>query len=241
MAEQQLLNEFVERLRGAAGQNLVSVILYGSAADGEFHPGYSDLNVLCCLRDTSYMELAKMAPIVDWWRAKKHHPPLVLTQEELKASTDIFSIEFTDMKRRYRVLYGEDLLSGLNVPMTHHRQQLEYELREKLFLLRQHLLLAGSDEKKLWEVMLHSLSSFTTLFRHVLTEMGEPERKHSRGAVAELSRRLKFDDLAVLQLLDVRGKKIDCWELQARSVAGRYLQIIEQVASAVDTMQGSGK
>ncbi len=44
------------------------------------------------------------------------------------------------MKQRNRVLYGEDVLSTLNVPMTLHRSQLEYELREKLFLLRQHLV-----------------------------------------------------------------------------------------------------
>ena len=237
MTEEALLNEFVERLRTAAGENLVSMILYGSAAQGEFHPEYSDLNLLCFVRNTSFISLEKVSPVMDWWRGRKHHAPLVLTPDELKASADVFSIEFMDMKQRYRVLYGEDLLRDLSVPMTHHRQQLEYELREKLFLLRQHLLSAGSDEKKLWDVMLHSLSSFTTLFRHALIELGEQAPKHSREAVAELSERLQFDDLPFLQLIDVRGKKIDRWELRAREVASRYLKTIEQVATAVDTMQ----
>lgn len=240
MTEEQLLNEFVEKLRGAAGENLISVVLYGSAANGEFHPEYSDLNLLCFVRDTSFMALSKIAPVVDWWRGKKHQPPLLLTADELKASADVFSIEFADMKQRYRVLYGEDLLRDVSVPMTHHRQQLEYELREKLFLLRQHLMLAGSDEKKIWDVMLHSLSSFTTLFRHVLIELGERERLHSREAVAQLSSQLKFDDLAFLQLLDIRAKKMDRWELRARDVANRYLKTIEQVATVVDTMQSPG-
>lgn len=236
MAEEQLLNEFVEKLRGVAGENLVSAVLYGSAAQGDFHPEYSDLNLLCFVRDSSFAALAKMAPVVDWWRGKKHRPPLLLTPDELKASADVFSIEFTDMKQQYRILYGEDLLRELNVPMTHHREQVEYELREKLFLLRQHLLLAGSDEKKLWDVMLHSLSSFTTLFRHVLIELGKQAPRHSREAVTELSERLRFDDLAFLQLIDIRAKKSDRWELRARDVASRYLQTIEQVATAVDTM-----
>ena len=237
MSDETVLNEFVEKLRGAAGENLVSLILYGSAAQGEFHPEYSDLNLLCFVRDTSFVSLTHVAPAMDWWRSKKHHPPLVLTPDELSTSADVFSIEFLDMKQRYRVLYGEDLLRDLSVPMTNHRQQLEYELREKLFLLRQHLLLVGSDEKKLWDVMLHSLPSFTTLFRHVLVELGEGTPKHSRDAVAELSERLKFDDLPFLQLMDVRGRKIDRWELRATQVASRYLKTIEQVSTAVDTMQ----
>src|SRR5438876_5426597 len=163
MAHEKLLSEFVEKMRTAAGENLVSVILYGSAAEGEFHPEYSDLNLLCVLRDASFASLSKIADVVEWWRGKKHHPPLVLTQTDLRTSADVFSIEFVDMKQRHRVLYGEDVLSNLDVPMQMHRSQLEYELREKLFLLRQHLLVAGSNEKQIWEVMLNSLSSFTTL------------------------------------------------------------------------------
>ena len=35
------------------------------------------------------------------------------------------------------------------------------------------VMLAGTNEKQLWEVMLQSLTSFTTLFRHVLIELGK--------------------------------------------------------------------
>ena len=240
MTHDMVLTEFVEKMRAAAGNNLSSIILYGSAADGEFHPEYSDLNLLCIVSDTSFASLAKIAPVAEWWRGKKHHPPLVITSQDLKTSADVFSIEFLDMKQRYRVLFGEDVLRGLDVPMQLHRRQIEYELREKLFLLRQHVLLAGTDEKRLWEVMLRSLSSFTTLFRHVLVELGDQGRKHSRDAVVELSKRLNFSDSAFLQLLDVRAKKTDQKQLRAADVAARYLQAVEQVVTAVDTMQSPG-
>jgi len=119
-----------------------------------------------------------------------------------------------------------------------HRFQLEYELREKSFLLRQQLLLANNNESELWEVMLHSLSSFTTLFRHVLLELGEAERKHSRDAVVELSKRLSFDESAFLQLIDIRAKQVDRKQLRATDVAERYTRAIERITSAVDRMEG---
>jgi hypothetical protein len=239
MTEEKVIGEFIERLRAPLAANLVSVILYGSAAEGEFHPEYSDLNLLCVLRDASFPALARMVDVVQWWRGKKHHPPLVLTRQELTASADVFSIEFVDMKQRYRVVFGEDVLRDLNVPMQMHRAQLEYELREKMFLLRQHILLAGNNEKQLWEVMLNSLSSFTTLFRHVLLELGEQTRKHSREAVEELASRLNFDASPFVQLIDVRAKRVDRKGLRAGDVAQRYLSSIERVATAVDTMQSS--
>src|SRR5256712_2727205 len=241
MAHEKLLSEFVEKMRTAAGENLISVILYGSAAEGEFHPEYSDLNLLCVLRDTSFASLSKIASAVEWWRKnkKKYHPPLVLTPQELKDTADVFSIEFVDMKQRHRVLYGEDVLRNLDVPVHLHRSQLEYELREKLFLLRQHILVAGAREKDLWEVMLNSLSSFTTLFRHMLIELGEQGRKHSRDAVQELASRLNFDSSAFVQLMDVRAKKSDRKQFRAMDVAGRYLSAIGTVTTAVDKMPGS--
>jgi predicted nucleotidyltransferase len=236
---QELLTEVVARLRTSAGDNLVSVILYGSAAEGEFHPEYSDLNLLCVVRDTSFASLSKFNHTAEWWRKKKHHPPLVLTPKELKDTADVFSIEFIDMKQRYRVLYGDDVLRDLNVPMHLHRHQLEYELREKLVLLRQHVLLAGDKEKPVWEVMLNSLSSFTTLFRHVLIELGVQGRKRSREAVEELASRLNFDPSAFVQLMDVLARQADRKQFRAADVAQRYLAAIEAVAAAVDTMQNS--
>src|SRR5438874_9555597 len=239
MAHEKLLSEFVEKMRTAAGENLISVILYGSAAEGEFHPEYSDLNLLCVLRDTSFASLSKIASAVEWWRKKKYHPPLVLTPQELKDTADVFSIEFVDMKQRHRVLYGEDVLRNLDIPMHLHRSQLEYELREKLFLLRQHIMLAGSNEKQLWEVMLQSLSSFTTLFRHTLIELGQTGRQHSLDAVKEVGTRLNFDSSAFVHLIEVRARKTDRKQLRAADVAAQYLTGIETVAAAVDTIQSS--
>jgi predicted nucleotidyltransferase len=235
----ELTTEFVNRIRRAAGDNVLSVVLYGSGADGEFHPEYSDLNLLCVVRDASFASLAKIAEVAEWWRGKKHHPPLILTVEELSASAGVFSIEFLDMKQRYRVLYGEDVLQGLQVPMALHLFQLRYELREKLVLLRQHVLLAGKSDKQLWEVMLHSLSSFTTLFRHVLVELGEKGRKHSREAVTELSARMNFDASPFVLLMDMRAGKLERKQVRASEVAAGYLAGIEKVSMTVDTMQSS--
>src|SRR2546430_17378213 len=98
-----------------------------------------------------------------------------MTLEELRRSADVFAIELLDMHEHHRVLFGNDALKGLSVPMHLHRAQVEYELREKLILLRQRLLLAAGDKLKLWELLLSSLPAFATLFRHVLITFGDPK------------------------------------------------------------------
>jgi predicted nucleotidyltransferase len=239
MVAEKQINEFISRLRVASGENLQSVILYGSAADGEFHPDFSNINLLCVLRESSFATLTAIAPTVEWWTKQKHHEPLVLTREELQSSTDVFSIELLDMQHRHRLLFGADVLSGLKIPMHLHRAQLEYELREKLILLRERLLLAANDKKQLWDLMLHSLSTFTTLFRHGLIALGATPPKAKRETIKELAARISFDASAFLQLLDIREHKAETKQFDVADVFARYLNAVQQVTAAVDKMLDS--
>jgi hypothetical protein len=233
------IDEVVSRLRRAAGDNLESVILYGSATAGEFHPEFSNVNLLCVLRETSFAALSALAPAVEWWTRRKHTAPLTFTREELERSADVFSIELLDMQHRHRVLWGSDVLSGLRISTQWHRAQVEYELREKLILLREQLLLAAGSRQRLWELLLRSLPAFTTLFRHTLIALGEPEPESKRAAIATLATRVSFDASALLQLLDIRERKLSHKRLDATDVAARYLAALQQVAAAVDRLLDS--
>jgi len=236
MVAEKQINEFISRLRAACGENLQSVILYGSAADGEFHPDFSNINLLCVLRESSFAALIAMASAVGWWTRQKHREPLVLAGEELESSTDVFSIELLDMQHRHRVLFGDDVLSGLSIPMHLHRAQLEYELREKLILLRERLLLAANNKKQLWELMLGSLSTFTTLFRHALIALGDTPPKTKREVIQALAARIPFDASAFLQLLNIRERKAGAKQFDVADVFARYLLAVQQVTVAVDRM-----
>lgn len=238
-AVEKQIAEFVGRLHSAAGNNLESVVLYGSAAGDEFHPEFSDVNLLCVLRETSFAGLSRVAPAVEWWARRKHRAPLVMTREEMQRSADVFAIEFLDMKERHRVLCGEDPLGGLKIPMRHHRQQVEYELREKVILLRERFLVAAGNPAQLWDLLLHSLPSFSTLFRHALIALGETPPQSRRETVQTLAARAGFDPGVILQLLDVRAGKATRKQLDVHAVFSRYLETVQQAAAAVDTMLDS--
>src|ERR1035438_2357065 len=107
------LSDLVERLQKAHGDTLLSVILYGSAAAGEDHDQYSDLNILCVLTQVTPQELADSEPVMNWWRAKGNPSPLLLSEQEVRTSTDCFPIEFHDMQERRRMLFGKDIIESL--------------------------------------------------------------------------------------------------------------------------------
>jgi hypothetical protein len=80
------VSEFVKRLQEAAGTNLESVILYGSAISQHYDPEYSNINLLCVLKDTALSKLLALAPAIRWWAKQKHPEPLVMTRQELERS-----------------------------------------------------------------------------------------------------------------------------------------------------------
>jgi predicted nucleotidyltransferase len=238
MVPEKLISDFVNRLRAAAGTNLRSVILYGSAAAGDYIPDYSDVNLLCVLGDASFASIRALAATVTWWTKQKHRVPLLMSEEELRRSADVFSVEFLDMKQSYRVLWGEDALKGLAIPMRFHRAQVEYELREKTILLRQRLLMVAGDAAAMWELLLRSVPAFATLARHALIALGETGAASKREAVEKLAAKVGFDASAFSQLLDVRERKADRKTFDVDELFARYLKAVEQITAAVDAMLG---
>jgi predicted nucleotidyltransferase len=236
MGPEKLIDEFVERIRAAAGTNLVAAILYGSVAAGDYVADHSDVNLLCVLGETSFAAIERLAPVVAWWTKQKHRVPLLLSAEEMRRSADVFSIEFLDMRRYYRVLWGEDVLKTLEIPMRLHRAQVRYELREKTILLRQHLLVVGGKDGAKWELLLRSLPAFGTLFRHALVAMGETGAGSKRESATALAGKLGVDAGVFGELLDIRERRKDRKAAKVDDVFARYLKLVEQVTAAVDRM-----
>jgi predicted nucleotidyltransferase len=242
MGPEKLINEFVERMRTAAGANLLSAILYGSAAAGDYVADYSDVNLLCVLRETSFAAIEALAPAIGWWAKQKHRVPLLMSANEMRRSADVFSIEFLDMRRHYRVLWGEDFLKTLEIPMRLHRAQVEYELREKTILLRQRLLVvsgnSSANQEAKWDLLLQSLSAFGTLFRHALIALGGvgESAESKREAAVTLARQLGIDTSVFAELLDIRERRKDRKTVRVDEMFARYMKLVDEVTASVDKM-----
>jgi predicted nucleotidyltransferase len=165
---QRLLDELVRRLSDALGDDLVSVVLYGSAAADDFQERVSDLNVLAVLAEIGERQLEQAYGPVNWWLNRKQPAPIVLSVEEIENASDAFAIEFLDIRAAYRILHGEDLVGSIEIESAHHRHQVEHELRSLLLRLRERYLGMQKDTKALRALLTDSLPSFSTLFRHAV-------------------------------------------------------------------------
>ena len=230
------LNELVDRLRKAQRDRLQSVILYGSAAAGDHHEQFSDLNVLCVLTRVTPAELADAEPIFQWWRAQGNPSPLLLSEDELRTSTDCFPIEFHDMQERRRVLFGPDVIQDLVIDKVFYRAQVEMELRAKLLRLRQKAAGVLADKKALLQLMLDSVPNFLVLSRHALLASGKSAGWRKREIVQHLPD-IGVDGSPFDTLLDLREQKKKAGDVDPEAVFASYLRQIEAVVAHVDRLE----
>jgi predicted nucleotidyltransferase len=229
-----ILDELVSRLRKSFGDQLVSVVLYGSAAAGDHHGRYSDYNVLCVLDQVTPRELSRAEEIFRWFRERGNPAPLLLSEREALTSTDCFPIEFHDIRAQHRILHGRDLVANMDIDRSFYRAQVEHELRAKLLRLRQKASGVLSDNDLLRKLLADSLSTFCVLFRHAILLSGGEAPALKRDIVASSAQRFGFDPSPFERLLDLREEKIKPRDLDPAAAFEPYLRGIGAVIDAVD-------
>jgi hypothetical protein len=233
MTKDELLQQFVTLARNAVGDNLESVVLYGSTVRGDAQAPYSDLNLLCVVRSTTRAELEKMSSLVHWWsQGQGQRSPLIFTADELRRSADVFAIELLDMQRSHRVLYGAEIIAGIPVPMNLHRVQVEHELRTLIQKLRQHYLHGPAEEASLRTVLAKSLSSVVTLLRHTLIAMDHDAPIDRHDVLNQVHKHMGVNVHALQAVLEMR--KTASAKGSVGSLYGNYLEALEHICDQLD-------
>jgi aryl carrier-like protein len=239
------LKELVAKLENAFHDRLVSVILYGAAA-APHASADADLNIFCVLKQVTPRELSDGEPVVRWWRGRGHISPLMMSEEEAQNSTDSFSLEFTDMQERRKVLYGIDAIADLHVDPKYYRVQLEHDLRSKLLRLRQQAAAVLSDDAALLKLCLDSVATFCLLGRHALraahVDFAYKNAEHQRRAVVEhLAKTMRADMTSFTLLLDLREavahQKTPPVSVPPAELFAAYLECVRKLVEFVDRLE----
>ena len=228
------LDELAQKLKAAAADNLKAVILYGSAATEEFHSKHSDLNILCLVDQADAAHVEALHGAVEWWIRRGQRPPLVFTLEELRRSADIFTIELLDMKSRHRILYGENVLAEISVPLHYHSIQVERELRTDWLRLRQAILAAPKKTKVYLDLMVSSFSAFAALFRHALIALGEAPAETKREAIDRIAQFAGADPAGFQTILSLREGKLSARDINIQKTLNQYFSFVAAVTDKFD-------
>jgi hypothetical protein len=158
---------------------------------------------------------------------------------ELQDAADVFPIEFHQMEKARRILYGRDPLEFVKISPANLRHQTEYELRTKLIQLRRLYIPASASLARLSALLSDSLASFAALFRSVLILKGEEPPITKEESVRATARALSLDETTFERIFDLRaGKGAALTQAEAERLFSTYMEQMERVIEAVDRIEG---
>ncbi len=233
---QKHLKNFLDDLKAIYSDQLISVILYGSAAGEDFVVGRSDINTLVILKKVTFQALKKYLPCQKKYQKQNIVAPLFLEPEYIQTSADTFPIEFLDIKARHQVLYGEDFFSKIEVPLKNLRLQCEQEIKGKLVRLRQHFLEVGSSPSKLEKLISSSFSSLVPIWRNLLRLKGKNHSKNIDDLFNQIETEFNYPSEVFRKIWKFKKNQIKFSAKELEPIFADYLDKIQEFSDLVDQL-----
>lgn len=232
----KLLKGYIDELLKIHQENILSIFLCGQAAAGDYLPRISNINLFVILEELNFQDLKKSLKVISKGINKKISAPLFLTRKHIQTSTDVFPIEFLEMKENHLLLYGEDLLSSLEVNPEHIRLFCEEQIKGKLIRIRQAYLEIGLKRKGIEALLKESLASLAPVLRSLIRLKGKSPAIEREKIYGQLCAEFNLDQDVFLAILrDSRNdEKIAGQDVE--TFFERYIGQIQKLTIAVDQL-----
>lgn len=136
----------IDNLRQTLGDDLIAVVLFGSAAENR-RRAVSDTNLAVVVKRFDAQRTAACREVVALSRVALRLRLLLLRSDEVSAASSAFAVKFADIQRRRKVLYGSDPFADLQIPRSAAIAQLQQALLNLVLRLRDQWLGARDDHQ----------------------------------------------------------------------------------------------
>lgn len=228
-------HDFSASLQAAWGGHLKAIIRYGAAAVHDHSTVPSDQYILIVLDETKASLLALAADPICQWVKKGHPMPFIFDELTFTKSTDIFPIDYLNMRDHHEILWGADMLKDVPINLSHLRLQCESEMQGKLIHLKSEYVLNSLKAKNLLKLMLCTLSDFDRVMVGILHLLKHPTHGGRRQVVTQLAKSADFQTGIFMELYDIHDGKKECNDAsQIQQKFEHYLTALQAITRFVD-------
>jgi len=130
------VEELIGSLKKTLGEDLESIVAYGSAVRGGYDAKTSNVDLVIVMAKDTPEVLESIGPALRIARAAARVEAVLLLHGEIARSADVFPLLYDDVRRCHAVLFGGDPFERLTIVEEHIRLRIEQELREARVAVR---------------------------------------------------------------------------------------------------------
>lgn len=231
---QPVVDGLVSDLRNVFAGRLRSVVVYGPHAEGA-----ADSEPVLCLALVATLDGADLEACARYaprWKRQGLAIPLLLPGIEFRRSLDVFPLEYAEIIRAHRRVYGEEPFAGITIAAEDLRRACEMHAKSLLVHLRGGFLEAGGRPHHVAQLVTASVPAFAALLRNVARLHGVNVQDRS-AATREGARLAGLPDATLADVLMLELPRGVSASDPAR-LFPEYLATVEQLARFVDAWRG---
>lgn len=227
---QRTLQSYLKDVSAMLGSNLEAVILYGSAARGDFVPGRSNLNLLLLVAKQDLEALGRYARGHRRWAREGIVVPLVVTEAELRSWPELFPIEHLELQRFHVVLAGREPFMQTEPAVDRLASECLRGIRGNLVRLRQRVLEGGASPEAIQLLLSLSVTALLPCLRGASHWRGKPAGRTTDDFLANLTSVLGVDCDAVAEAWHVKTGVRSPGKFELPRLLERYMATLERLA-----------
>jgi|SRR5271155_1251253 len=176
----EVLNSFLQSAKDAFGHDLLSAVLFGSAAEGKLR-ATSDLNLILVLASFHQSKADQLRQPLRVAQAAIQLHPMFLLRDEIPHAARSFAPKFADIRRRRAILFGDDPFASLSIPRDAEVRQLRQQLLNLILRLRAAYVARSLREEQLSLLIAGALGPLRSYAAALLDLEGRPAASSSQS------------------------------------------------------------
>jgi hypothetical protein len=227
------LKAYCEELIEINQDNLVSINLV-KEFECQKDIGYSFKLIVVC-KEVKISLLKNNLKLIKKGNKEGILAPLFFTLRHIESSSDVFPIEFSTMKSRYQIIWGEDVFANIKIDYKNLRLQCEQEIKGKLIRLRQVYLEIGLQEKEIKRLIYTSFQSFIPVLKIMLEIKKTDVSFNTLDIINSFSDMYKVDMSLFKKIYQIKIDKFKKIELE--DFFEQYVNLIYDIAGLADQLE----
>ncbi|MFN4227272.1 MAG: hypothetical protein ACK4F0_03930 [Candidatus Ratteibacteria bacterium] len=193
------IDGFLKRVKDIFQERILSCILYGSVVKGNYKPKTSDINLIIIVDKLEANDIDTIRKKVSKYAAKNLIKPFFFSELFFLSSTDVFPIEWKDIKDNHLIVYGNDLTEKIKIENKDLRIALEREIKQLYLDFQQELIF----EKNKILILEETIKKLKFLIPLIENQIGEkiniPEFSRKENIEDKIDELLRFfSDIIIL-------------------------------------------
>jgi hypothetical protein len=179
--------------------------------------------------------LDRIAPIIQAGLRDFRLAAMLLSEGDLRRSTEVFPVKFLDMRRHHRVLWGKDVFSDLTISRDHVRLRCAQEFTNLLLRLRQFYVQRAHQPELIESTLTKAVSSFLASL-NTLAELKTGQAASDKSSIIDAAERIGLEVQALRDVLALKLGELKPTTEELKHLYDLFMMTVQQAAELVDTV-----